>query len=80
WLPYGGTGRQVTMMRSLVRWLAVLTGGVAAGLCVALLYLKVQQENLQPTLLLKIASVALLGLGFGLPWLLMNRWHHRQHF
>ena len=66
------------MVKSLVRCLAVLTGGLAAGLCVALLYRKVQQENLQPTLLLNIASVALPGLGFGLPWLLVNRWHDRR--
>jgi len=38
------------MVKSLVRWLAALTGGLAAG------------------------------LGFGLPWLLVNRWHHRQPF
>jgi ABC-type uncharacterized transport system permease subunit len=68
------------MVRSLVGWLAALTGGLVAGLCVALLHLKVQQENLQPTLLLTIASVALPGLGFGLPWLLVNRWRHRQPF
>ncbi|MFL5336199.1 MAG: hypothetical protein ACJ8H8_24260 [Geminicoccaceae bacterium] len=61
-------------MRSLVRWLAVLTGGVAAGLCVALLYLKVQQENLRPTLLLKIASATLIGL----PWLLATGRHVRH--
>ena len=67
------------MVRSLVRWLAALTGSLAAGLCVALLYQKVQQENLQPTALLKLVSLLLLGLGFALPWWLVSRWHHRRH-
>src|SRR3954451_24015624 len=68
------------MMRSWVRWVAVLGGGILAGLCVALLYRKVQQENLQPTALLKLVSLLLLGLGFALPWWLVSRWHHRQRF
>ena len=71
WLRYGWTA-QVVMVRSRVRWLAGLIGALVAGLCVGLLQFKVQQENLQPTLLLKFASVALIGLGFGLPWLLFN--------
>lgn len=66
------------MVRSRVRWLAGLIGGLVAGLCVGLLQLKVQQENLQPTLLLKIASPSLIGLGFGLPWLLFTGRHIRH--
>ena len=65
-------------MRSWGRWVAVLGGGVIAGLCVALLQLKVQQENLQPTPLLQLVSLLLLGLGFALPWWLVSRWRHRR--
>ena len=60
------------------RWVAVLGGGAAAALCVGLLQLKVQQENLEPTALLKLVSLLLLGLGFALPWLLVNRCRRRQ--
>jgi hypothetical protein len=65
-------------MRSWGRWVAVLGGGILAGLCVALLQLKVQQGNLQPTPLLKLVSLLLLGLGFVLPWWLVSRWRHRR--
>ena len=66
------------MVRSLVGWLAALADGLAAGLCVALLHLKVQQASLEPTPLLKLASLLLLGLGVALPWLPVNRWHKRR--
>jgi thiol:disulfide interchange protein len=65
-------------VRGWVRWMAVLGGGLAAGLCVGFLHLKVQQANLEPTLLLKLVSLLLLGLGVALPWLLVNRWHNRR--
>jgi hypothetical protein len=61
------------MVRRWVQWLTVLSGGLAAGLGVSLLQLKVQQENLQPTPLLQLVSLLLLGLGFALPWWLVSQ-------
>ena len=70
------------MIKSWVRWVAVFTGGLTVSLPGSLLQLKVQlkvqQENLQPTLVLKIASLSLIGLGFGLPWLLFTGRHSRH--
>ena len=66
------------MIKSWVRWVAVFTGGLTVSLPGSLLQLKVQQENLQPTLLLKIASLSLIGRGFGLPWLLFTGRHSRH--
>ena len=65
------------MARRWIRWVAVLGGGATAALCVGLLQLKVQQENLEPTALLKLVFLLLLGLGFALPWLLVNRCRNR---
>ena len=65
-------------MRSWVRWLAMFGGGSAAGLCVGLLRLKVWQQNLEPTPLLQAASLLLLGLGVGLPWLATGRRMRRR--
>src|SRR3954469_6139106 len=59
--------RARTMVRDWVRWMAVLGGGLAAGLCVGFLHLKVQQANLEPTLLLKFVLLLLLCLGVALP-------------
>jgi hypothetical protein len=67
------------MVRRWVQLLAALRGGLAASLGVSLLQLKVQQENLQPTPLLKLVSFLLLGLDFALPWFLVSRWRHRRH-
>src|SRR5215213_2140710 len=58
-----GTWWAGAMMRSWTRWVAVLGGGIIAGLCVALLQLKLQQENMQPTPLLQLVSLLLFGLG-----------------
>jgi hypothetical protein len=75
---HNGTWWAGAMMRSWGRWVAVLGGGVIAGLCAALLQLKVRQENLQPTPLLQLVSLLLLGLGFAVPWWLVSRWRHRR--
>src|SRR4051812_44539795 len=56
----------------------MLGGGLAAALCVCLMYLNVQQENLEPIALLKLVSLFLLGLGFALPWLLVNHCRTRR--
>ena len=66
------------MIKSWVGWVAVFTGGLTVSLPVSLLQLKVQQENLQPTLFLKFASLSLIGLGFGVPWLLFTGRHIRH--
>ena len=61
----------------LMKWFAMFVSGLAAILCVGLVRLKVQHENLQPTLLLNLASIALIALGFGLP-LMVTRWNARH--
>ena len=61
------------MARRWIRWVAVLGGGAAAALCVGLLHLKVEKANLEPTALLKLFSFLLLGLGFALPWHVVNQ-------
>ena len=65
--------------RRWAAWLAALIGGATVGVCILPFWTQLRQRNLEPTLLLQSVSALLIGLGFALPWLLIqSRKRHKR--